>query len=249
MAPGAPNELVSSVMIARKAASMLVLLALTAAAAGCSSSSDDPVEPEVPIPPTPNTPSNAIKLLEWCWDERDAALYGDVFTDDFAYHFAVSDSQAIGTLIQRDDELQFANNLFVSGVPAPPAPAGALGPLALPAASRVVFAVNPNLPVVGDSRPGKNPTWHKEIATLVTLSVTTSAGTYSILSDMRFFVTRGDSAQIPQELIDRGFQPDPNRWYVDTWVDETACPVDKRCQTVGRLKLDYLGAPPGPFRP
>jgi hypothetical protein len=236
-------------MISRKAARMLVVLAL-AATVGCGGSSNDPVEPpEVPVPPTPNTPQNAVKLLEWCWDERDNTLYRDVFTDDFTYQFAVSDSQSVGTTINRNEELAFADNLFESGVAAPPAPAGGSGVLALPAASRVVLGVNANLTAQADSRPGKDPTWHKEIATRLNVNVTTPAGSYSIASDVRFFITRGDSALIPADMVARGFAPDPNRWYIDSWADETVCPVDKRCQTVGRLKVDYLGAPPRPSRP
>ena len=32
---------------------------------------------------------------------------------------------------------------------------------------------------------------------------------------------RGDSALIPQQLKDRGFGPDPNRWYIERWEDKT----------------------------
>ena len=41
---------------------------------------------------------------------------------------------------------------------------------------------------------------------------------YRIIGNARFFVVRGDSALIPQEL---GFKPDSNRWYIDQWRDET----------------------------
>jgi hypothetical protein len=235
-------------MMARIVPRFLVLACL-ALACGCSSSSDDPMGPETPVPPTPNSPENAVRLLEWCWDERDNDLYREVFTDDYLYSFAPSDSQAVGATINRTEEITFGDHLFQDGVPAPPAPAGVAGLLALPAATHIVFATDPVLVVLPDSRPGKNSGWHREIATNIQITVTTPQTTYSIGTLMRFYLTRGDSAQIPADLVARGFGPDPNRWYVDAWADESTCPANKRCSTVGRLKVDYLGTPPGPKRP
>ena len=36
-----------------------------------------------------------------------------------------------------------------------------------------------------------------------------------------FFVVRGDSARIPKDMVDRGFGPDKNRWYIERWEDQT----------------------------
>ncbi len=36
-----------------------------------------------------------------------------------------------------------------------------------------------------------------------------------------FTFVRGDSAAIPEELVQRGFTQDPNRWYIERWEDET----------------------------
>ena len=51
------------------------------------------------------------------------------------------------------------------------------------------------------------------------LTIKTEGNTeYRITGNARFFVVRGDSALIPQEL---SFRPDSNRWYIDQWRDET----------------------------
>lgn len=38
----------------------------------------------------------------------------------------------------------------------------------------------------------------------------------------RFFLVRGDSAQIPADLLSRGALPDSTRWYLERHEDETA---------------------------
>ena len=42
-----------------------------------------------------------------------------------------------------------------------------------------------------------------------------------ITGSLLFFLTRGDSAAIPQQLIDRGLKPDSTRWWLDRMEDET----------------------------
>jgi len=62
---------------------------------------------------------------------------------------------------------------------------------------------------------------------------------------VRFHLVRGDSALLPQELLDRGARRDSTRWYVERWDDETVGPaatLPARNLTWGRLKLLYLGA-------
>ena len=51
------------------------------------------------------------------------------------------------------------------------------------------------------------------------LTIKTEEGVkYRIMGNARFFVVRGDSAMIPQEL---SFKPDSTRWYIERWEDYT----------------------------
>jgi|SRR5436309_6115059 len=56
----------------------------------------------------------------------------------------------------------------------------------------------------------------------LTLAVTRSDGSNLWAGGQAlFFAVRGDSAVLPQELIDRGFRPDSSRWYIER-VEEVA---------------------------
>lgn len=206
------------------------VVALWAFAASCGGKSSKPVIPEVPVPPTPNSPANALRLLEWSWDQRSLSTYRDVLTDDFLFEFSPSDTA--GITVNRTEELEIAANLFTEGVPGHPA------------AGSVVFNVDNTLITTNDDRPGKtNSKWHKRIATSVRLIVSTTGPDYSTSGDAVFYFTRGDSAQIPADMVARGFGPDSTRWYVDHWADVTVCPVGKVCVSVGTIKLVYAGGP------
>jgi hypothetical protein len=179
---------------------------------GCFNPFDPRIAPTTGIyipPPTPNSPQNVIRLFEWCWNNRDITVYKEIYTDDFRFIFALGDSA--GNLfrdepVTREMELNIARNLFVGGGSAPPA-------------SSIFLKLDPTLRALPDSRSGKNPRWHKEIVTSVDLTIKTEDGAeYRIVGDARFFVVRGDSALIPQEL---GFGRDSTRWYIDEWRDET----------------------------
>ncbi len=179
---------------------------------GCFNPFDPRIAPTTGIyipPPTPNSPQNVIRLFEWCWRNRDITVYKEIFTDDFRFIFALGDSA--GNLfrdepVNREMELNIARNLFVGGGSAPPA-------------SSIFLNLDPTLRALPDSRPGKDPRWHNEIVTSVDLTIKTEVGAeYRIVGNARFFVVRGDSALIPQEL---GFQPDSARWYIEQWYDET----------------------------
>jgi len=159
-------------------------------------------------PPEPNSAENVIRLFEWCWKNRDITRYQELFTADFRFQFALGDSA--GNLfrdrpVDRDEELTIARNLFVGGG-------------AEPAATNISLTMDPTLVPMPDSRPGKNPKWHKEIVTGVDLYIKTDTQEYRIMGSARFFVVRGDSAAIPTDL---GFKSDSTRWYIDQWNDET----------------------------
>jgi len=160
-------------------------------------------------PPTPNSPQGIIRLFEWCWNNRDFTAYREVFTADFRFVFAQADSA--GNMFREDPvtremELTIANNLFVGGGSASPA-------------SNISLALDPAIRALPDTRDGKNARWHKEILTSVDLAIKTADGAeYRIVGNARFFVVRGDSALIPQDL---GVGKDSTRWYIDQWNDET----------------------------
>ena len=53
------------------------------------------------------------------------------------------------------------------------------------------------------------------------LRIETREGDFQVTGAAGFFLVRGDSALIPPELIAKGVGPDPGRWYVERWEDET----------------------------
>jgi len=163
-------------------------------------------------PPVPNSPATVLRLLEWCYDNRDAVAYRDLFTDDYRFAFSELDPDGNAYRDQpwtREDELASTTKLFLGG------------DANQPAASRISLDLDRNFVVLNDSR-GKPAPWHKSIRTSVALSIVAEGGQTNVTGSANFFVVRGDSALIPQELLDRGFVPDPNRWYIERWEDETA---------------------------
>ena len=163
-------------------------------------------------PPAPNSPSNAIRLFEWGWNRRDLGAFREVLAGDFRFVFAPGDSA--GNLfrydpIGREEMLGCLEHLFTGGGSAPPA-------------TSIVLLLDPTLHSLPDSRPGKDPTWHKEIVTSADLAIKTEGGAeYRVMGYARFFVVRGDSAVIPMDLTVKGVRPDPSRWYIQQWNDET----------------------------
>ena len=67
-------------------------------------------------PPSPTSPSQAVELLKWCWEHRDAARYRELFTADF--HFVTRSEP--DSLWSRDEELHAVTALFGAGVPDQP---------------------------------------------------------------------------------------------------------------------------------
>jgi hypothetical protein len=163
-------------------------------------------------PPNPSRPDQIIRLFEWCWDHRSINDYEEVFTDDFRFAFASTDSAGRafqGAVLTRNDEIETARHLFVGGGTSPPA-------------NSISLQLDPNLYVQPDTRAGKrDTTYHREIVTSVVLRIETDEESFQVTGDARFFVIRGDSAVIPQDLQDRGFRPDKDRWYIERWEDET----------------------------
>ncbi len=190
-----------------------VVLALGVLAAGCF----NPFEPRVTrtsgfssAPPDPGTAIGVLRLYEWCWNHRDPNLYREIFTDDYQFFFAPTDTAGNvyrNRSLTREDELDIATNIFVRGTAAEPPPVS------------INLTFDQNLVALPDSRRGKSARVHKEIAAQTLLRIETPD--YQVTGVTRFFVVRGDSALLPQELKDKGFLRDSTRWYIEQIDDET----------------------------
>jgi len=186
----------------------LLLLGL----AGCFNPFDPRIAPTTGVyvpPPTPDSPQGIVRLFAWCWVNRDATMYQQLFTSDYVFVFASGDSAGHryrDAPWTRDDELSMARNFFQGGGNASPA-------------SSITLALDPTLYPVADSRLGKNPKWHKEVPTSVNLQIQTEDGaSYNVTGNTTFHVVRGDSALIPSDL---SLKSDSTRWYIDEWEDGT----------------------------
>ncbi|MEK7331618.1 MAG: hypothetical protein AAB113_12555 [Candidatus Eisenbacteria bacterium] len=167
--------------------------------------------------PVPSSASNLLRLFEWCYNNKAIAEYREIFTDDYRFFFSPLDSAGApyrGERWTREDELIYATQLFVGGS------ADQL------AASSIRLALDKNFFVYPDPNYAQwdvRGRWHKNIRTHVFLNIQTADGnSLEISGAANFYMVRGDSAVIPEELRLRGFGPDSNRWYIRRWDDETA---------------------------
>jgi hypothetical protein len=185
-------------------------------AAGCF----NPFDPDVrgtgfrKAAPIPNSPTNLLRLFEWCYVNRAVAEYREIFSDDYRFVFSAVDPAGDAYRdrpFTREDELISTTNLFRGG------------DADQPAATDISLILDNNFAEFTDPRPGKgNFKIHKKIGTSVLLSIRTTDGNQTeVRGRASFFVVRGDSAVIPQELVDRGFEQDSTRWYIERWEDET----------------------------
>jgi hypothetical protein len=205
-------------MTTRRVAAGMLLGVLLAVTGGCFNPFDPRISTEraasTPAP-TPNSAANIVRLFEWCWKNRGIKEYEEVFTDDYRFQFAETDSAGNAyrdVPYTREDELSSATGLFV-------------GNADHAAASDIQLDFDKTLIPLNDDRPGKAPLWHKSIRTRVDLKVTLDRGAGPEVNEVhgfaKFYLVRGDSAAIPKELADRGFKPDSNRWWIERWEDET----------------------------
>ena len=198
---------------ARVVVASTLALAAGLLAAGCF----NPFSPQVTRasgfstqPPDPGSAIGVLRLYEWCWNHRDPDLYREIFTDDYQFFFAPNDSAGNvyrNRSLTREDELDIATNIFVRGTAAEPPPVS------------IQLTFDQNLVALPDSRRGKNARVHKEIAAQTLLRI--EDPDYQVTGITRFFVVRGDSALLPQELVDKGFRRDSTRWYIEQIDDET----------------------------
>lgn len=195
-------------------------LLLGPGAAGCSDTGNPrtPLEPfdgVVPPPAPATTPANLLRRLEWSYDHRSFDVYGGLFTGDFQVSCGPFDSAM--TVWTRGDEIGFARNLFQGGGPDQPA------------AVSIALRLDTNFYVLPDPEfTAWDPLgrWHKSIRTSGNLQATLAdQSSVEINGYLRFFVVRGDSAMIPEELVQGGARPDSTRWYIRRWDDDTGLPI------------------------
>lgn len=193
---------------------VLVLIALALTTTGCFNPFDPLVFRERGVSsaaPVPSSPENTMQLFRWCWVNRAADVYEEVFTDDYVFVFATTDSAGNAFRDRpytREDELITARNLFNGGGNEPPA-------------TSVTLNLDPTLRKSRDPRPGKANKWHWVIQTSVALTVRTESQSYETTGRGLYYFIRGDSAAIPPALQQRGFQPDSTRWWLERWEDQT----------------------------
>lgn len=195
---------------------LVLLLALAALSQGCFNPFDPLTAARRGVSepaPVPNTAQGVLDLFAWCWNQRAYEEYTEIFTEDFEFRFASADSAGNAyrdRALYRQDELDTARHLFVEGTATEP-----------PATRIALIYQDRNFVPQRDSRPGKAFPWHQEIKRSVVLSIDTQDQQFRINGAARFFLVRGDSAKIPEEMLQRGFGPDVNRWYIERWEDET----------------------------
>jgi len=159
-------------------------------AIGCATKIVAP--PPVDEPPAASSPAGAVQRFAWGFNHQDVEVVGGLLTDDFQFSSAATDSAGNPTTEQRGDRSWFLASLA-----------------ALRDTSTAYWAIDEKLLPFPDSRPGKNPRFHKQIRTNVLGRLV------EINGDLLFFLTRGDSAAIPPELVSRGVRPDSTRWWLD----------------------------------
>lgn len=163
-------------------------------------------------PPAADTPAHALDRLRFAWEHRDTTLYATLPAANFWYGFLVSDSATNpwgNTPWDRAQELLFARHLFAGG-----AASGA------PAATGISFVFQSQPIPTADSRFGRNPLSHQEASTIVSVKIDRSDGsTVLIGAPVRFFLVRGDSADLTPEMIAGGMPKSAGVWYLEGWND------------------------------
>jgi hypothetical protein len=197
----------------RRAAALAFAAALWPLAAGCFNPFAPRIAPDrgtTKQAPAPSTPVGVVELFEWCWDNRRYSEYEEIFTADFRFEYVNRDSAGNqrSEFLDRDAELEVAYNLFVQGSASEP-----------PAKRIELTYTSPLLPFP-DPRPGKEATWHQQISAPLVLEITTDEQEFRISGRTVFYLVRGDSALIPEELRER-FPPSTERWWIERQEDET----------------------------
>jgi hypothetical protein len=188
---------------------------------GCRSNPAGPssfVPPEIGsrvVRPGTSSPEDMLRALEQIHTLRSFDQYRGLFTEDYRFVFAATDSAGNdyrATPWTLEDELTYAGHVFVGG-----------HPTLLPASSIQLTLDHNAVGTPDPDRPG-DPAgrWYRLLRTLSAMHVEATDGTtYEISGGQAFHLVRGDSALIPEELRLRGYGRDSTRWYIRRWDDET----------------------------
>lgn len=221
----------------------LVLLFLAGTVvAGCSKRE---VTAPVAVNPTPplDTPEHVLLALQWALENLDFATLRTLFTADYVFVFASQDSAGNAfrdTPWGWEDEIACSLHLLIGGSQTEPP------------VDRITLDFTNNLVVFPSTLPGHDPKWHKTIRAEVNLRFVRGESTLEVRGPSLFYFVRGDSAAIPQALIDEGVHPDSTRWWIDRWEDDTlssavsrfaivppADPNPTQATSWGRIKVLY----------
>lgn len=207
-------------------------------------------------PPVPGSPGGVLRLFEWAYTNRAISEYREIFTDDYRFVFSQLDPAGNAYRTEpftREDELASATRLFQGSSEQAPAVS-------------IQLNLDRNFQVRSDRFYPESGRWRKSIRTSVQLSILDASQVRTDVTGFAtFFLVRGDSAVIPDELRQKGFGPDSTRWYIRRWEDETVqfgSPAPARLgrsggatpaplaitDTWGGLKLRWLPPPAAPRR-
>jgi hypothetical protein len=198
-------------------AGLVVLGLVSVTLAGCF----NPFRPEVTTDPVTNVTSsgqppratssrNVMKLFKWCWEHQNIIIYDEIFTEDFRFAFAETDSEGgrfPGHELQRIDEIESVRHLFQGGVSGEP-----------PANSISMDFRSPLIPDA-DTRPGKTAPWHVKFQTDVDITIRTDGAVYRILSKAVFYTVRGDSAGSITERLGIAEQDRKRYWFIERYEE------------------------------
>jgi hypothetical protein len=196
-----------------------IVVPLLLCAAGCVT---EPVhKTPTPVPgPLNDTPANTIQRFVWAYENKKAAEYENLFTEDFTFEFStatdpeLAQQYAAGWL--KLDEKTSAHHLFEGFMDDSTGYHTAASSIAL------TFA---NSAPSGDT-DNPDPTRFKVLATRVdgVITVPPTGGqtedTHYVIDNnfLRFFLVRGDAAA----SLAAGQPADSTHWYIWKWRDETS---------------------------
>lgn len=190
----------------RRTSIAVTMLTAAMSIAGCGSHRAMPTAPAMAQPPDLIGPEATVQAFAWSWSHRNSAELAQVLSDDFRFVFSTGDSAGNAYRdrpLGRPDLLAMSDSLFRSG-------------------AQVVLFLDHNLQALDDTRPGHNPSWHRQILTNVDLTVTVNLQPYHVVGQALFYLVRADSARIPGDLGDpQVIARDTTRWFIDEWDDLT----------------------------
>lgn len=188
----------------RRVAWLAIALLAALAPSGCSKSDSGPTGPgTTAAAPEPTSPAGVVARLAWAFARRDTAVNQGLYTLDYEYLLHPTDAGTRGDtdgLLVRAEEVAFMDRWIRRPVLA-------------------TFAFTDSLRETDDTRPGKDPRFHRRIDTGALIQVDDGAVRYEIRGGFGFFLVRGDSAAIDDGTRVGPTLPDSTRWYVERVED------------------------------